>query len=215
MILMTRSSLRWMWRTLKISPMPPMPRRSRIWYLPSRSFDEYVRWNTVTRSPHAGHCSRLMSIGCLQRRQLIWVMSAPRLRDLATSSMVSQNIAARRVGAEAHHVSRLQHRFVDARVVDIRSVGGLQIFERERVAGHGDAGVAARDGRMREHDRAGAVAADHDAVAAQRVLFVRFGLHVDELPLRRCVGRRNGCRNRPHGRCVAGAEVVLLERLEK
>src|SRR5207248_1491352 len=114
MILMTRSSLRWMWRTLKISPMPPMPRRSRIWYLPSRSLDEYVRWNTVTRSPQAGHCSRFGSIGCLQRRQLIWVML-----------VVSQYITARRIGAEAHYVSRLQYRFIDAGVVDIRSVGGL------------------------------------------------------------------------------------------
>src|SRR5258706_8701573 len=98
-----------------------MPRRSRIWYLPSSSFEEYVRWNTVTRSPQAGHCSRLGSIGCLQRRQLIWFMVAPGAvawsRGLETTSMISQHITARRIGAEPHDVSRLQQRFVDARVV--------------------------------------------------------------------------------------------------
>jgi hypothetical protein len=40
-----------MWRTLKISPIPPTPRRSMIWYLPSSSRDAYVRWNSVTFSP--------------------------------------------------------------------------------------------------------------------------------------------------------------------
>src|SRR5438445_9365290 len=48
------------------------------------------------------------------------------------ASLLPQDIAARRIGAEAHDVARLELRALHARVVHERSVRGLQIFQDPR-----------------------------------------------------------------------------------
>src|ERR1043166_2500393 len=97
--------------------------------------------------------------------------------------MVSQYVTARRVRSEADDVAGLEVRTFDTGVVHVSTVGGFQIFQHRGGAAQGDLGVAAGNGRVRQDDGAGAVAADHH-FAGQRVLLRGVGLGADERPVR-------------------------------
>src|SRR6185436_537171 len=112
--------------------------------------------------------------------------------------MITQHITTSWIRSEADDIPRLQYDAVDARIVDIGSVGGLKIFKQRGGSAEGDSGVAARDGGVAEHDRAGAVAADHHGVAGDGVLLVRLRLHVHQRPLSRAVGARRHLRGLDH-----------------
>src|ERR1051325_293773 len=141
------------------------------------------------RSPHWGHCSYCASIGCLHLRQVIWFMALSQVtghRERGTVvvsrddkhlspvpcdlSPLTQNITTRRIRSEPNYISNLQFDAFNARIVHIRSIGRLQIFEHGRRSVEGDAGVLAGDGRVRQDDRAGPVAADNYVAVLWRVL---------------------------------------------
>src|SRR5688572_15007308 len=67
--LMTRIAFRWMCRTLYTSPIPPTPRRARIWYLPSMGVSRWRRRKSVMGSPQKGQALNFGSISDLQWMQ--------------------------------------------------------------------------------------------------------------------------------------------------